>query len=223
MRGSARPLSETSRVSLVRSWTVRGHAAARSAGRPGATGRPANLAPRPVRCSAPSRRAGSPAGSSTDLVVVSTCCRGKQKRSQGDKEIRRRKQVGCGIFSVPWRRWGDWPVSWVCFSACCGRPSNTSGTWSTTVRKRPSNRFTRCWAPPTTRSVVDNLLPGMVGVWGVECPVAGVYVLFPLLVGAAIWWSWLAPRRRLCWLGLSMIGLGYWLVYSTGPNGATPG
>lgn len=69
-------------------------------------------------------------------------------------------------------------------------------------------------AENSARSILDNLLPGLVGVWGVEFPRPWAFILFPLFLGAVIWWSWLAPRRRLCVLGLAMIATSYWLVYS---------
>ncbi len=66
----------------------------------------------------------------------------------------------------------------------------------------------------TLRSIVDNLVFGVVGASGATCP---VWLLpLPLLViGLAGWWWWRqAPRRRLMVLGCGLIFLSYWLTLS---------
>ena len=66
----------------------------------------------------------------------------------------------------------------------------------------------------TARSIVDNLLLGVVGVSTVTTPIPLAIVLLLLMAGAAVWWWRQAPERRLLLLGLGMIGSGYLLVYS---------
>jgi hypothetical protein len=66
----------------------------------------------------------------------------------------------------------------------------------------------------TLRSVVDNLLLGLVGIAGVELP---LWCVVPVLLGAlaaGAWWWRQAPERRLLLLGLGLIGSSYLLVYS---------
>jgi hypothetical protein len=83
----------------------------------------------------------------------------------------------------------------------------------------------------TARSVVDNLLLGLVGVAGVETPervkvtvadsIIYVPIVLPILavfVVLGAWWWWQARDRRLMLLGLGMILSSYWLVYSARSN-----
>jgi hypothetical protein len=64
------------------------------------------------------------------------------------------------------------------------------------------------------RSVVDNLLLGVVGITGVPVPVVVVPVVLALLIAAGAWWWWQAPDRRLLLLGVGLIGSSYLLTYS---------
>jgi hypothetical protein len=66
----------------------------------------------------------------------------------------------------------------------------------------------------TLRSVVDNLLLGLLGVSTVEVPPALVAVVWVGLAGVGAWWWVQAPRRRLLLLGLGVIFGGYLLPYS---------
>jgi hypothetical protein len=66
----------------------------------------------------------------------------------------------------------------------------------------------------TARSVVDNLLLGVVGVWGIDMPVALVPVVLLAAAVLGAWWWRQAPDRRLMLLGLGLIGSAYLLVYS---------
>jgi hypothetical protein len=66
----------------------------------------------------------------------------------------------------------------------------------------------------STRSVVDNLLLGIVGITGVALP---VWCALAVLGGAVLvggWWWRQVPDRRLMVLGLGLIGSSYVLVYS---------
>src|SRR5262249_17774750 len=66
----------------------------------------------------------------------------------------------------------------------------------------------------TARSLVDNLLLGVGGVFGIALPVwLGVPVLIGVLVLGTWWWRQ-ARDRRLMLLGLGLIGSSYLLVYS---------
>ncbi len=66
----------------------------------------------------------------------------------------------------------------------------------------------------TARSVVDNLLLGVVGVTAVALPVWCVGLLLTVAIGLGVWWWRQAPERRLMLLGLGLIGSSYLLVYS---------
>jgi hypothetical protein len=66
----------------------------------------------------------------------------------------------------------------------------------------------------SARSLVDNLLPGVVGVGGFSFPLPVVAVLLLLLTLAAVWWWRRAPDRRLLLVGLGAIAATYLLVYS---------
>jgi hypothetical protein len=66
----------------------------------------------------------------------------------------------------------------------------------------------------TGRSVVDNLLLGIVGVWSFQVPVPLVVVVLAGLALALFWWWRQAPRGRLILLGLGFIGGSYLLIYS---------
>jgi hypothetical protein len=66
----------------------------------------------------------------------------------------------------------------------------------------------------TTRSIVDNLVPGLVGVSGVLCPAWLVPAFLVLFAAGIAWWWRPVPCRRLLVLGLGMILLAYLLVYS---------
>jgi hypothetical protein len=66
----------------------------------------------------------------------------------------------------------------------------------------------------TARSLVDNLLLGNFGVSGIALP---RWLTFPglcLLAVAGLWWWQQAKSRRLLTLGLGLILVSYWLVYS---------
>lgn len=66
----------------------------------------------------------------------------------------------------------------------------------------------------TLRSIVDNLCLGTIGVFGVECPVPLVIVIW-IVLGVVLRWLWRnSPRRGLVGLGCGLIFLSYWLVYS---------
>jgi hypothetical protein len=66
----------------------------------------------------------------------------------------------------------------------------------------------------TGRAVVDHLLFGTVGIWGVVCPPIPAYGMVVLLTAGAAWWWWRAPLRRLMLLGLGFILTSNLLVYS---------
>jgi len=66
----------------------------------------------------------------------------------------------------------------------------------------------------TLRSIVDNLIFGVLGASGTTCP---IWLLpLPLLVIGFVgyWWWRQAPRRRLMVLGCGLIFLSYWLTLS---------
>jgi transglutaminase-like putative cysteine protease len=68
----------------------------------------------------------------------------------------------------------------------------------------------------TARSLVDNLLIGQLGshLEGLFVPEPFTYLLFAAAVSAAVWWWRPARDRRLMLLGLSLIFVTYWLIYS---------
>jgi len=66
----------------------------------------------------------------------------------------------------------------------------------------------------TVRSIVDNLLLGVVGVCVVALPVWCIAVVLGAVVVVGGWWWRQAPDRRLMLLGLGLIGSSYLLVYS---------
>src|SRR5262249_17374305 len=66
----------------------------------------------------------------------------------------------------------------------------------------------------SARSVVDNLLPGVLGVGGFSFPLPVVPVLLLGVILAGIWWWRQAPGRRLLLVGLGAVAAGYLLVYS---------
>jgi hypothetical protein len=66
----------------------------------------------------------------------------------------------------------------------------------------------------TLRSVVDNLILGLIGVAGVEWPLWCVVVVLAGLIAVGAWWWRQSPDRRLMLLGLGLIGSSYLLVYS---------
>jgi hypothetical protein len=66
----------------------------------------------------------------------------------------------------------------------------------------------------TGRSIVDSLLPGLVGATWIRVPVPLVLTLLPLVAGVAFWWWWRAPCRRLVVLGAGLILAPYLLTYS---------
>jgi hypothetical protein len=66
----------------------------------------------------------------------------------------------------------------------------------------------------TARSIVDNLLLGVVGVTDVALP---LWCVVPVLLGIVllgVWWWRQAHDRRLMLLGLGLIGSSYLLIYS---------
>lgn len=66
----------------------------------------------------------------------------------------------------------------------------------------------------TCRSLVDNLVLGVAGLWGVVLPFGMVAAGLVVIAVMAGWWWRLAPQRRLLVLGLSLILVSYWLTYS---------
>jgi hypothetical protein len=66
----------------------------------------------------------------------------------------------------------------------------------------------------TGRSVIDNLLLGVVGLTGFEVPPLLVVLLLASLFVAGVWWWRQARERPLLLLGLGLIVGSYWLVYS---------
>ncbi len=66
----------------------------------------------------------------------------------------------------------------------------------------------------TCRSVVDNLAWGTIGVSELMCPTPWVWIPFAVLLASAAFWIWRAPRKSLPVLGVGVIVLSYWLVYS---------
>ncbi len=64
------------------------------------------------------------------------------------------------------------------------------------------------------RSIVDNLLLGVVGIAGVALPVWCVVGVLIVVGVGGIWWWRQATDRRLMLLGLGLIGSSYLLVYS---------
>jgi hypothetical protein len=66
----------------------------------------------------------------------------------------------------------------------------------------------------TLRSVVENLLLGVVGVTDVQVPVLLVIITLVVLTGFGVWWWRRAPCKRFLVLGLGLIGASYLLIYS---------
>lgn len=66
----------------------------------------------------------------------------------------------------------------------------------------------------TARSLVDNLLLGLLGVAGVALPWWSTAAVLSAVVAAAVWWWRRAREHRLMLLGLALIGANYWLSYS---------
>jgi hypothetical protein len=66
----------------------------------------------------------------------------------------------------------------------------------------------------TAHSLVDNLIPGALGMSGVVSPNWVVLLGLVALVEVGAWWWRGAPSRRLLLLGLGSILGSYWLVYS---------
>jgi len=66
----------------------------------------------------------------------------------------------------------------------------------------------------TGRSVVDNVLLGAVGISGFTCPPWVVIVCLIMLTVAGVWWWRRTSDHRLFVLGLALILLNYWLIYS---------
>ena len=73
----------------------------------------------------------------------------------------------------------------------------------------------------TLRSIVENLLLGVVGIWEVRVPVPLVIVALLVLVGVGVWWWRQAPCKRFLVLGLGLIGASYQLAYSARAGLAT--
>jgi hypothetical protein len=66
----------------------------------------------------------------------------------------------------------------------------------------------------TARSLVDNLFLGAFGISHVSCPVVLVpVVLFAIVIGLFRWWQ-PVQKRTLLYLGIGLILLSYWLIYS---------
>jgi hypothetical protein len=66
----------------------------------------------------------------------------------------------------------------------------------------------------TFRIVVDDLLPGAVGISGQNIPIPWVIAAWIALGAAGAWWWWRAPHRRLLLLGLGFLFSNYWLIFS---------
>jgi hypothetical protein len=66
----------------------------------------------------------------------------------------------------------------------------------------------------TLRSIVDNLLLGVIGIAGVALPLWCVVPVLAGVLAAGVWWWRQTPDRRLLLLGLGLIGGSYLLVYS---------
>jgi len=66
----------------------------------------------------------------------------------------------------------------------------------------------------TARSLVDNLLLGLVGVTGVALPGWCIAMLLPLVAALGVWWWRQAKEHRLMLLGLGLIASSYLLCYS---------
>ena len=66
----------------------------------------------------------------------------------------------------------------------------------------------------TLRAVVDDVLPGVVGVSTLSLPVPWVWLALVVLVGAGVWWWRSAPARALILLGLGMIVSNYLLIFT---------
>jgi hypothetical protein len=66
----------------------------------------------------------------------------------------------------------------------------------------------------TGRSLVDNLLLGLVGVAGIALPGWCIVVILLVVVALGIWWWRQASDHRLMLLGLGLIGSSYVLCYS---------
>jgi hypothetical protein len=66
----------------------------------------------------------------------------------------------------------------------------------------------------TFRMVVDDLLPGAIGITGRNLPIPWVLAGWLLLIAAGAWWWRQAAHRRLLLLGLGFIFSNYWLVFS---------
>jgi hypothetical protein len=68
------------------------------------------------------------------------------------------------------------------------------------------------------RSTVDNLAWSFLGVSEVMCPPPWFWIPFALLVALAAWWAWRAPRKTIVLLGVCMVAVSYWLMYSARVN-----
>jgi hypothetical protein len=66
----------------------------------------------------------------------------------------------------------------------------------------------------TLRALVDDLIPGAVGVRELTTPVPLVWVLLAVLAAAAAWWWWRAERRNLLLLGLGLVWGSYLLIFT---------
>jgi hypothetical protein len=66
----------------------------------------------------------------------------------------------------------------------------------------------------TFRAVVDDLLPGALGIPGQDLPIPVVIAAWVMLAAAGAWWWWRAPHRRLLLLGLGLLFSNYWLIFS---------
>jgi hypothetical protein len=66
----------------------------------------------------------------------------------------------------------------------------------------------------TLRSLVDNLLLGLIGVTNLALPIAIVVPILLVLMASGLWWWRQASDHRLMLLGLGLIGISYMLVYS---------
>ncbi len=66
----------------------------------------------------------------------------------------------------------------------------------------------------TARSLVDNLLLGLIGVTGIALPGWCIAVILPVVVAAGVWWWRQASGHRLMLLGMGLTVSSYLLCYS---------
>ena len=70
----------------------------------------------------------------------------------------------------------------------------------------------------TLRSMVDDVIPGMIGIREITIPQRWVWLCLGILVMAFVWWWRIAPQRGLLLLGLGMIVGSYLLIFTARAN-----